>query len=296
MLNPVQFLTEIPDTSILYVAHYRAEWVLISVLLAMLTSYAALCASARANNALNKPSQITWILISALALGVGVWAMHFVGMLALRLPCGITYDPVITIISMIPGLLAGGVVFGFVWHHQIKKPSPVIGSLLLGAGIGTMHYTGMSAMRLEGVIRYDPKLFAISIIVAVALSYLALLVKNNKHLIARGSNIITAVILGGAASGMHYTAMAATYFVKGDARALPATVFTPDSLAIIVALSTIFLAFIALVLAALSHARETAAKLRSSENLFHSMIESIPDAIFLKDASSRWLAANETAK
>jgi diguanylate cyclase (GGDEF)-like protein/PAS domain S-box-containing protein len=296
MFNAVQFLAVVPDTSILYVAHYRTGWILVSVLLAILSAYAAFRASARANKVAGKPSQVTWILISALALGVGTWAMHFIGMMALRLPCSITYNPFITLISMIPGLLGGGVVFGFVWHHQLKKPSPILGSVLLSSGIGTMHYTGMAAMQLDGVVRYDPEFFAISIIVAVTLSYLALRIKKSSYSLKQHGNVVIAVIMGGAVSGMHYTAMVATYFVKGDARALPTTVFTPDSLAVIVTLATVFLAFVALALAALSHAREVTAELHLSKQLFQSMIESIPDAIFLKDSQSRWLATNDTAK
>jgi len=296
MFNAIQFLEVVPDTSILYATDYKVEWIFISVLLAILMSYAALNASARANDVSGKASQVIWILISAIALGVGTWAMHFIGMLALRLPCGISYNPTVTIISMVPSLLAGGVVFGFVWHHQLKHLSPMVSGVLLGSGIGAMHYTGMAAMQIKGVLRYDPSLFVFSIIVAVALSYLALRVKNSRYSLKKYGNVLVAVILGGAVSSMHYTAMAATYFVKGDVAALSVTAFTPDSLAVIVTLATVFIAFVALALAALSHAREVTAELLLSKDLFQSMIESIPDAIFLKDSENRWLATNEAAK
>lgn len=285
MIDAIQFLTVVPDASILYVAHYHKGWVFVSVLLAILTSYAALTASVRANAVAGKASQVIWILISALALGVGTWAMHFVGMLALRLPCGISYNPIITLLSMIPSLLAGGVVFGFVWHHQLNKPTPLFGSVLLGSGIGTMHYTGMAAMQLEGVVRYDPKLFVISIVVAVVLSYIALRVNSSEKIVHRHRNVFIAVILGGAVSGMHYTAMAATYFVKGDADKLPATVFTPDSLAVIVVLATVFLAFSALVLAALSHAREVTSTLKLSEERFRYLLDHSPIAVRIAKAA-----------
>ncbi|MCF7971510.1 MAG: EAL domain-containing protein [Methylococcaceae bacterium] len=296
MFNNIQFLDVIPDSSILYAAHYKIKWILVSILLAILASYAALKASARAHEVASKTSQIAWILISAFALGGGTWAMHFIGMLALRLPCSIGYSPIITFVSIIPSLLAGGVVFGFALHHQLKKLPLIMSSILLGSGIGTMHYMGMAAMQIDGVVRYDPKLFALSIIVAVVLSYLALCVKNSRYSSRRYGQLLVAVILGGAVSGMHYTAMAATYFVKGDAVVLPSTVFTPDSLALLVTLATVFLAFVALAFVALSHAREVTAELLLSKQLFQSMIESIPDAIFLKDSQSRWLATNEAAK
>lgn len=296
MLNKIQFLTAVPDTSLLYAASYRAEWVVVSILLAIFASYAALSASSRIQGHDGKSSNLTWLFISALALGAGTWAMNFVGMIALRLPSPISYDPLITVISMLPSLLAGSVVFGLVLRHEVKPKLLILGSILLGGGIGSMHYTGMTAMRFEGTIQYNPTLFGLSIFVAIALSYLALYVKNNNALFKQYGNIPVALILGSAFSGMHYTAMAATYFTKSEAKALSPSDFTPDSLAIIVALTTIFLAFVALALASLSRAREVTETLRLSENRFQSMIESIPDAICLKDAENRLLVTNEAAK
>jgi diguanylate cyclase (GGDEF)-like protein/PAS domain S-box-containing protein len=296
MVYKIQFLSTVPDASILYATRYSVGWIVVSVLLSIFASYAALSASNRIQGHDGKSSNLIWLFISALALGAGTWAMNFVGMLALRLPCAISYDPVITVISMFPSFLAGSVVFGLVGRNEVKQQPLIVGSILLGGGMGSMHYTGMTAMRFEGIIRYDPALFALSIIVAIVLSYFALFIKNNHALFKKYGDIRIAVILGGAFSGMHYTAMSATYFVKGSAEDLSSSAFTPDSLAIIVALTTTFLAFVALALASLSRAREVTETLRLSEKRFQSTIESIPDAICLKDAKSRWLVTNEAAK
>ncbi len=252
MLNILEFLPVPPDASLIYEGSYNPIWVIISVLLAILASYAALSASNRIKDLHSTTSRLTWALISALTLGVGIWSMHFIGMLALNLPCVIEYDTFITLISIVPAILAGGAALGIAWHGETRL-SIGVRSVLLGAGIGTMHYTGMAAMRLDGFVRYDPSLFALSIFVAIALSYLALYVKVS---LKKRHDALAAVILGAAVSGMHYTAMTAAYFVRGDGAALPSTVFTTNTLAIAVALTTAFLALGALALAAISRNRE----------------------------------------
>ena len=177
MVNILQFMPAHFDASLIYAGSYSPAWVIISVLLAIFTAYAALIASARIDNLHDNVSRLTWSLISTLTLGAGIWGMHFIGMLALNLPCSVKYDPFITFISMIPGVLASGIALGVVWQGT-KFLSPLVRSVLLGAGIGTMHYTGMAAMRLEGFVRYDPSLLVLSIFVAIALSYIALRVKD----------------------------------------------------------------------------------------------------------------------
>lgn len=279
MIEILEFLPVAPDSSLIYEGSYSPTWVIISVLLAILASYAALSASKRIGQAHNTTSRLTWALISAFTMGTGIWAMHFIGMLALSLPCGIRYDPFITLISMVPSILASGAALGIAWHGEKRLPLWVR-SVLLGAGIGTMHYTGMAAMRLDGFVRYDPSLFVLSIFVAVALSYFALRVKsavvrsNNRH------DALIAVIMGSAVSGMHYTGMTAAYFVRGDVATLPASAFTTTTLAVTVALTTVFLALGALSLATISRNREITDQLRDSEERWKIALEGSGDGVW----------------
>lgn len=229
----LQFLTSPPDANLIYESTYEPTWVVISVLLSILTSYAALNAVARIEHQSDKLSKLTWTIISAITLGFGVWGMHFIGMLALHMPCSIYYDPLTTLLSILPGMLASGVALGFVWNHGTKRLSSFAGSILLGAGIGAMHYVGMTAIRLEGFVRYDPLLFGVSIVVAVALSYLALRAKNGLVRRDNHGHLLIAPIMGSAVSGMHYTAMSAAYFVRDEENTVPSAVFSADTIAMV---------------------------------------------------------------
>lgn len=264
----------------LYIGAYDPGWVVISILLSIFASYAALNAASRIEHQRDKLSRLAWTLISAITMGFGVWGMHFIGMLALHMPCGIYYDPLTTLLSLLPGILASGVALGLVWNHGGKRLSPFVGSNLLGAGIGAMHYAGMAAMRLEGYVAYDPLLFGLSIMVAITLSYLALRVKN--ELVCRNihCNIWIAAIMGLAISGMHYIAMSAAYFVRDPGSTVPKSVFSPDTLAVLIALATIFLALTVSTLASASRNREVTKQLRDSEARWKFALEGSGDCVW----------------
>ena len=111
-------------------------------------------------------------------MGGGIWAMHFVGMLAFSLPCGITYDAVGTLLSMIPGMLASGIALGTISRpHAPGLSRLTVSAVLMGAGIAAMHYSGMAAMRPEALLRYDPGLVAISVVVAAVLAFVSLSIR-----------------------------------------------------------------------------------------------------------------------
>ena len=154
----------------------------------------------------------------ATVLSAGIWSMHFIGMLAFSLCTNISYDPLITMLSFLPAFISCQYAFSILVKSQGSYKNLIICSILLGSGIGTMHYSGMAAMELAPLLRYDAIIFALSIVVAVGLSFIALftryhltrLLPNLSQLQARA---ITAVILGSAVAGMHYMGMAATRFV-----------------------------------------------------------------------------------
>lgn len=173
---------------------------------------------------------------SALALGIGIWAMHFIGMLAVKLPVAVNYDLLWTLVSALVCVLVVGLGV-FVASFGRLTPKRLAGAgLLMGAGIAMMHYVGMSALRANCIVSYSPALVAASFAVAVAASGLALWLAfsptNKPHLMAG------AACMGLAISGMHYTGMAAATFLPAeDLVAISAPVLSLDLLAIVVAVT-----------------------------------------------------------
>ncbi len=280
MFTMLHFLSTPPSASLIYVGSYSPIWIVVSVLLAIFACYAALNASARIQHLPDRVSKLIWIMIGAFTVGTGIWSMHFIGMLALSLPCVIHYDPIITLISIIPGILAGGIALNATWRHGSKPLSLLSRSILLGLGIGTMHYTGMAAMQLKGFVSYSPILFVLSILVAVALSYCALRAKGDAVCLNKRRNARVAVIMGGAVSGMHYTAMLDTYFVRDDMTALPETYLTVNNLALLITLTSVFLALLSLALAAVSRNREITKQLRDSEERWKFALEGAGEGVW----------------
>ncbi len=230
---------------------------LLSVAVAVFASYASLLVSQQVLAAVTARLRRLWIAIGGLCLGMGIWAMHFVGMLALSLPCSTNYDSMTTFLSTIPGILASLLAIRMISRREISATKLAASGLLVGAGIGAMHYSGMAAMRLAGMIRYDAKLFVLSIIVAVALATLALWIRL--HLLGWQSrwrawaNPVSAVVMGLAVSGMHYTAMAATYFIRDDASTVAASGLAPTFLAAVVLAATSLIVVVTIVAAYLGH-------------------------------------------
>ncbi len=195
---------------------YDYALVLLSYLVAALGSYAFLQFATRIAELRDAGLRFSWLAIGAIAMGGGIWAMHFIGMLAHVLPISVSYDPGITALSIVPAILAAGIALHVVARPVVTTARLLVGGTLVGAGIGAMHYTGMSAIRLDALVRYDPTLFAASIVVAVLLAILALQVREWISRIhpTRAGNVregVGALILGFAVTAMHYTAMASTY-------------------------------------------------------------------------------------
>ncbi|MBZ2207383.1 bifunctional diguanylate cyclase/phosphodiesterase [Massilia soli] len=240
-----------PDTSLLYAGQFDPLLVMLSVAIAVFAAYAALLAGTQPGVDTSMPRRAIWLFAGGLCLGLGTWGMHFVGMLAFALPTPTFYHGGLTLLSSIPGVLASTLAW-----HVIRRgpPSPrrLCGAgVLLGAGIAAMHHTGMAAMEFGGVIRYDLRLFLLSIVLAVGLSTLALWLRF--HLVRpqarwrRGARALSALVLGLAVAGMHYAAMAASHFVRGKDNPGSALMVSPGELAAAVLVCTSLLLVVAIV-------------------------------------------------
>lgn len=203
------------DPSLLLFGNYDPWLVLLSVLVAAFTSAMALQVAGMARVSQNLAVRQVAIVTGSLSLGGGVWAMHFIGMLAFELCAEVTYDPGLTLLSMLPSLGASWVALQLLAKSRVTLPQLVGSGVLVGAGIGAMHYSGMAAMQMAPLLRYDPWWFALSIVVAVVLAIIALWVRFGLR--GRGLGVWTValggLVMGLAISGMHYTGMAAARFV-----------------------------------------------------------------------------------
>ncbi|MEG1769079.1 MAG: MHYT domain-containing protein, partial [Comamonas sp.] len=200
--------------------HSDAGLVVLSVLIAIVS--AAVCLRlASVAQATTGPTQQAALLAGSLVLGSGIWAMHFVGMLAFDLCLTVNYDLNLTLISMVPSLLASWIALRILSKPRITRLSLLVGGVCVGVGIGAMHYSGMASMQMAPMLRYDPFWFAASLVVAVVLSTLALWIRFALRERLRAAlkwspetiKTVSALVMGGAISGMHYTAMAAARFV-----------------------------------------------------------------------------------
>jgi len=206
------------DHNLLLYGEHDPWLVLLSVCVAMFASTMAMQAAVQARNIPQARLRNTTLLAGSLALGCGVWAMHFIGMLAFRLCTQVSYDTGLTTLSVLPSMGASWTALRLLSQERVTARELLISGVLMGAGIGAMHYAGMAAMRMAPVLRYDPWMFALSIVVAVALAVLALWVRFGlaTRFSRRGGlsqATVAGAVMGLAIAGMHYTGMAAARFI-----------------------------------------------------------------------------------
>ena len=158
-------------------ASYEPLLVVLSIVVACLAAYSALAVVDRVLASKQRAIQRAWLGAGAAAMGSGIWAMHFIAMLAFSLPVTVDYEVWITVVSMIPAVLGSGVALIVMSQHTVGWRRLHLGGLLMAVGIGTMHYTGMEAVRGPVMMRYHPVLFVASILVAYALATFALYIK-----------------------------------------------------------------------------------------------------------------------
>jgi len=239
---------------------------------------------------------------SALVLSGGIWSMHFIGMLAFSLCTNITYDPGITFLSFLPAFLACLLVNIVLVNNSKNILTISVCSVLLGSGIGTMHYSGMAAMELSPLLRYDPLTFALSILVAVLLSFIGLysryrLTDHFPTLTALQNRIICAIILGCAVAGMHYMGMAATRFVA-TSPLLSDNVSSSQLtfIAISVAMATVLLAAVVGIINSMVRYRMLLEEKSAEESRLDAILSTAIDGIVTINHQGEILSFNKAAE
>lgn len=202
----------------MFQGEYNPGLVLLSYLVAIFASYIALDFTGRLRDLNNtKTSTYLWLAGGSIAMGSGIWSMHFIGMLSFSIP-GLTlrYDLFWTLVSLLVAIAASTFALFLLKKTVINVVHIIAGGVVLGLAIASMHYTGMEAMFIALDIRYLPGLFLLSILVAIAASEAALwmALKSNAVILRLRTRIkiVSSLIMGLAICGMHYIGMAASVF------------------------------------------------------------------------------------
>ncbi|GGI16132.1 putative bifunctional diguanylate cyclase/phosphodiesterase [Oxalicibacterium faecigallinarum] len=240
------------------IAQYDSVLVVISILVAILASYTALDMAGRIHATARKGA-ILWLIGGAIAMGIGIWSMHFIGMLSFRLPIPLGYEISLTIFSLVIAVVASGFALWRVSQPVLPVSQLCVSAVMMGSAIATMHYMGMAAMQMRPGIEYDPTLFALSVVIAITASGAALWIafilrKNTPHVIL--ARMGAALVMGAAIIGMHYTGMAAANFPIGSVCGAASDI-TPGWLALVVIVVTLAILAIALLTSVLDSRLES---------------------------------------
>ncbi|MDT4965349.1 MAG: hypothetical protein QOJ64_86 [Acidobacteriota bacterium] len=201
-----------------FIDSYNYWLVALSVLIAMFASYAALDLAGRVTATVGW-TRAVWLLGGAVAMGTGIWSMHYIGMLAFLLPVPVAYHWPTVLLSLFAAIVASAIALYVVSRRMMNAFRALAGSVLMGAGIASMHYIGMAAMRLPAMHEYSSFLVVLSVVFAVLISLAAIWItfhfRDEK---AGGGWAKTggAVVMGAAIPVMHYTGMAAASFTPSD--------------------------------------------------------------------------------
>lgn len=196
---------------------YNVTLVAISLIVAVLASYTALDVAGRVSTAKGAIAR-WWLAGGAAAMGLGIWSMHFIGMLAFDLPIPVGYDLAITLYSLATSIAASAFALWLVSRPSLFWSQLALGAVLMGLGIAAMHYLGMAAMQMEPGIEYDLGWLLLSILVAVAAAGVALWIAFHLRRERRRTvrlRALASLVMGLAIIGMHYTGMAAAQFADG---------------------------------------------------------------------------------
>ena len=225
--------------------------VALSVVIAIFASFTVLGLASRIPHIARRKAPY-WLAGGALAMGSGIWSMHFIGMLAFRLPIPVAYDVGITALSAVVAALASALALYLIRSHIKTWRGLLVSALLFAVAISTMHYTGMVAMRMSPAIAYDPLWVGAAFLIAFLASLFALwltcLRDTSQVRLFSLRNFAGSVFLGCAIAGMHYTAMAAAHFDPASICLAAPSGIDGGRLASIVASATFIILFTALAL------------------------------------------------
>ena len=249
------------------------------VLAAVVCLFAAITALGLAARAVaaERSVRLAWIAAGALAAGIGIWATHFVAMIAFRpgLPHG--YDLGLTVLSVVIAMV---LCFAGLWLALWRDPQSerlLAGGAVLGFGISAMHFTGMAALRIPADIHYDPTLATAALIIGMVFGALALHTAFRKLSLTR--LIVGALLLMLAICGMHFTAMASAVLTPNPAIVMPPGLLSPAWLSLYIAAASIAVLSLGILGAAID--RRIAARFAVEAGRFEALASAALEGILI---------------
>jgi len=296
---------------LLMTPHYDPVFVILSVIVAMLASFAALDLAGRVRSE-SGATRFGWLAGGATVMGLGIWSMHFVGMLAFHLPIPIKYDVPRMIGSMLVAVGASLFALMVISRPKLRVTTLMLSGLLMGVAIAGMHYLGMTSVETLARLTYVGSIVVLSVAIAIIASIAALWLafKFRFDVSPKGMllKILSAVVMGGAIAGMHYTAMAAARFTPTSVISSPVHVILASNqlggAVVICAIIIIVLALIGAVLdrkaqarsAIARHLTEQTVQLSKSELQYRLLFDHNPNAMWVYAEKTReFLAVNAAA-
>ena len=223
--------------------HYNAPLVALSITISILTSSASLSVAGRIAPATGW-LRLAWPCTAGVTMGGGIWAMHFIAMLAFSLPVTIGYDIPTTLASLGLAILVTSAAFAIACTREVHFGSLITGGIIMGLGVACMHYIGMAAIVASVAMIYRPGLVLLSVLIAIiaSISALWLAVRANSF----AWRLAASVIMGLAVTSMHYVGMAAICFTAAPQRGtFQGDMLTNSMLAILVAVGTLLILLLA---------------------------------------------------
>ena len=263
---------------------YDPTLVALSIAIAIFASYTALDLGARVRGAAPL-ARWSWVAGASLAMGGGIWSMHFVGMLAFDIAMPVAYAIGLTILSFLIAVGATGAAFSWVSRPGARSGDVLVSGPMMGIGVAAMHYTGMAAMRIPGNLAYSLPVVAVSVLIAVTAATAALWLTFRQNEVWQ--KLLAACVMGLAVAGMHYTGMAAATFTESTHGTMPdpgVIGLGQQNLALYVAGATFVILFLAMLASSVDQQR-TQGALRASEERFRAAAEAVGDIIWTNDAT-----------
>ncbi|MCG8466658.1 MAG: PAS domain S-box protein [Gemmatimonadetes bacterium] len=273
---------------------YDAWSVFLSIATACLAGFVSLRSIERMRAAKVGPVRRAWSFAGILTLASGIWAMHFTGMLAVRLPVAVAYDATGTLLSMLPAFVGCALGLAVYVNDETDARRRVAAVVLLALGIGGMHFGGLAAVRTTAEMRFQPTLLGLSLVGTVALAWVALRCFDG---FGRGESRsytrLAGIAIGLAISCIHYGAMAAIRFYPGSLSVPPTSTIGPVVIGLLLNTLVGFILLVMLIGTAASRARASA---RHEAEKFRSLLELAPDGIFVCSSDGMIELANSRAE